>query len=122
MNKTSNLTLGNVLLDVVVDIIFFPIWWYSFGLIKTTKRLASFVSDREKSLAFFVWLKNIFVPMYGQRDLPGRLISFFMRFFQIIFRGLAILFWIIVSLVLFWLWVALPIVFVYEVCWQLFLK
>ena len=119
MNKTSNLTLGNVLLNVLIDIIFFPFWWYSFGLFKTVKKIFNFVADQEKSLAFFVWVKNLFVPMYGQRDMVGRLISFFIRLSQIVFRGIFLLFWILIALLLFWLWVLLPLILAYGIYWQL---
>ena len=119
MAKSSNITLSRIILGVITDVLFFPFWWYSFGLLNVIRRLAKFVADREKSLALFVWLKNIFVPMYGQRDWQGFLISFFIRLVQIIFRSIILIFWLIVALAAFWLWVALPLFVAYMIIWQL---
>jgi hypothetical protein len=119
MARNTNLTLTNVLTGVLVDIFFFPFWWYSFGLFKTAKRLAIFISDKQKSLALLVWMKNIFVPMYGQRDIQGFIISFFIRLVQIIFRGLIFIFWLAAALVLLLLWLVLPAVVIYEIFLQI---
>lgn len=43
-----------------------------------------------KYFAIEVWIKNIFVPMFGQRDWQSRLISVCMRLVQIIGRTLAL--------------------------------
>jgi hypothetical protein len=118
-SKSSNITLGGIFFSILIDIIFFPFWWYSIGLVKTIKSLAGFIADREKSLGLLVWMKNIFVPMYGQRDIQGAIISFFVRLVQIIFRGIIMLFWIAIALILFWLWVLAPILIIYMVVWQL---
>jgi len=104
MTKSSNITLAKIFTDILTDIVFFPFWWYSFGLVKVIKNLARFVADKEKSLGLLVWIKNIFVPMYGQRDIQGKIISFFIRLIQIVFRSLILIFWLAVAIVGFWLW------------------
>ncbi|HTX87274.1 MAG TPA: hypothetical protein VMC41_04400 [Candidatus Nanoarchaeia archaeon] len=119
MAKSSTITLSGIFTDLGKDIIFFPFWWYSIGLAKTVKNLAGFVADKEKSLALFIWIKNIFVPMYGQRDIQGAIISFFIRLVQIIFRGIILLFWIIVALAAFWIWFLAPILIIYMIVWQI---
>jgi hypothetical protein len=122
MAKPSNLTLSGIFFEILKDVVFFPFWWYSFGLIGTVKKLAAFIIDREKSLALFVWVKNIFTPMYGQRDWQGLLISFFIRLVQIVFRSLVLLFWLVIALVLFWLWIIFPAIVVYMIFWQITIK
>jgi hypothetical protein len=119
MSKNSNLTLAKIFADILKDIVFFPFWWYSIGLVKTVKNLAVFVADKEKSLGLAVWIKNIFVPMYGQRDIQGAIISFFVRLIQIIFRSLFLLIWIIIALIGFLIWLAVPFLIVYMIVWQL---
>jgi hypothetical protein len=47
--------------------------------------------------------------MYGQRDIAGRLISFIVRLVQIIFRGLALLVWLIIGLLALFIWLAFPL-------------
>ena len=61
------------------------------------------------ALAPGLWLKNILVPMYGQNDWQGRLMSFFMRLVNVIVRAGLLLLWMIVSAVLFALWLMLPV-------------
>ena len=119
MAKSSNLTLTGILADILKDIFFFPFWWYSIGLTGTVKKLVDFIVDKEKSLALFVWVKNIFIPMYGQRDWQGYLISFFVRLVQIIFRSLILVFWVIIALIFFWLWFVFPGLVIYMIIGQI---
>lgn len=51
---------------------------------------ATWIASYAKSLALRVWIKNLFVPMYGMYDWQSRLISFFMRLAQIVFRGIGV--------------------------------
>ncbi|MDP3043491.1 MAG: hypothetical protein Q8N21_03740 [bacterium] len=108
-----------ILAELARDIVFFPLWWYSKGLVQLLLKLKVFLKNREKSLALLVWIKNIHKPMYGQYDWQGMLISFFMRLFQIIVRGIAMLFWLVVAFVFFWIWVLLPLFVIYEIVYQL---
>lgn len=97
-----------VLVDLIGDVLYFPVWWYNEGLKKTTNFCLNQIRDMEKSLALRVWLVNFFVPMYGQYDWQGRLISVFMRFAQIIYRIIVIIFWSILIALLFLIYLILP--------------
>jgi hypothetical protein len=108
------------LLEFSGKLLYFPIWWYSVGLFKKLRSLFLFIKGREKELGFSVWLKNIFVPMYGQKDITGRLISFMIRFFQVIVRGLILIFWIILSFLMFLLWIFFPIALFFALVFQIF--
>lgn len=111
----STKILGNI----IIDIIYFPFWWYSRGLVKIIISLINFIKNREKALAFFVWVKNIFTPMYGQEDWQGRLISFAVRLIQIIFRGAVMIFWLVFALTGLILWIVFPIFVLYEIYLQI---
>ena len=100
---------GKVILQIFGEILYFPVWWYSVGFARAAKSVFRFWRAREASLGFSVWLKNIFVPMYGQRDLAGRVISFVMRLVQIIFRGVVLLFWLGLVLMALIIWLIFPI-------------
>ncbi len=117
----NNISLyaGKIFVDLLRDIIYFPLWWYSRGLAQLVVKLKDFLLNKEKSLALLVWIKNIHKPMYGQYDWQGMLISFFMRLFQIIVRGLFLLFWLILALVILLIWLILPIFVVYEIIFQI---
>lgn len=111
---------GKIFLSIIGDILYFPIWWYSVGFFRLLKNIWLFLGNQERSLGFFIWLKNIFVPMYGQRDWAGRLISFFIRLIQIIFRGLALFIWLLLSLALILVWLLIPILLALAFAWQIF--
>ncbi|MCF7795338.1 hypothetical protein K9M50_03195 [Patescibacteria group bacterium] len=118
--KIKNITANpKLLIQIIWEFLFFPIWWYSKGWFSFAKSLYGFLSWQSASLGVWVWLKNIFVPMYGQTDFSGRLISFFIRLVQIIFRGLLLLVIFVLCLTLFFLWALMPILIVYAIILQL---
>ena len=108
LNKNPFFAFLTAVGEVAFVIIYFPFWWYSIGFIRFLRYLGRFLKGREEELALFVWIKNIFRPMYGQEDLTGRLISFFMRLIQIIFRSIALMLFIILIVLLALAWLALP--------------
>ena len=110
---------GKIATDVVGSIIYFPLWWYSRGLMDFARYILEFLSNRERGLAFLVWIKNIHKPMYGQTDLQGRLISFFMRIVQIIGRGIIMIFWLLFSILIFLAWLLVPVFILYHLLFQL---
>ena len=101
--------------DVIWDFFYWPIWWYSRGLLNTIKFSWQLITDQQKSLGVMIWLKNIFTPMYGQTDWEGRIISFVMRVLQVIVRSILLLLWIVVALLPIGFWVVLPAVVVAQV-------
>lgn len=109
------LSIRYVIIDLIGRVLFFPLWWYSRGLIKTIKWAFRAIRDEEHALAVGVWIENLFVPMYGQYDWQGRIVSFFMRLAQIIFRLLFLLVWAAMILMVVVLWVILPLVVGYEI-------
>lgn len=91
------------------DFISIPVWWYSTGLMLEFRRLVKSISDINYLTGFLVWLTHIFVPMYGQTDWKGRLISFLVRLFQIIIRGFALILLVTFRSVISLLYLAFPI-------------
>jgi len=105
--------------EIFKNILFFPFWWYTRGLFSFIEREISFLNSQQKSLALMVWVKNIHKPMFGQTDWQGRFISFFMRLFQIIIRGMVMVFWILFTFTLIATWTILPVFVGYEIIFQL---
>lgn len=105
--------------DIVFDILSWPVWWYTAGVLKAIKRMSGVISQGNQELALSVWAKNIFTPMFGQYDWQGRLISFFMRLFQVIFRSIIFVLWILVAFIGFIFWLVLPLAIVYEILFNL---
>ncbi len=108
-----------LLASLVLNFLYFPIWWYSVGFFKFVSNVFLFWQHQAYSLAVLIWIKNIFVPMYGQADFAGRLISFGIRLVQIIFRGLALLVWLFFCLIAILVWLALPLLIIYLTAIQL---
>ncbi|MFA6536880.1 MAG: hypothetical protein WCT18_00600 [Patescibacteria group bacterium] len=105
--------------EFLFDVLAFPLWWYTTGTQKAFIRTKKFITDAVDELGVVVWIKNLFVPMYGQYDWQGRLISFVMRFFQIIFRSVIVFFWMLLALLFFVFWLFLPIFIVGQIVFNL---
>lgn len=112
MNNNFLFYLGKISLQVLLDIIYFPLWWYSVGFFRILKNLAIFLKERWLVIGTGVWLKNIFVPMYGQTDFASRAISFFIRLVQIICRFIVYIFFVLMSIIGMVLWLVLPILII----------
>lgn len=96
-------------IEFVLNLIFFPIWWYSKGAKKVLLGCLHWIQSTNQQMAPGLWLKNIFVPMYGQTDWQGRLMSFFMRFVNVIGRSIGLVIYSVVILAVFILWLAFPL-------------
>lgn len=103
------LVLQRIFLDTILDAMYFPFWWYSLGLARAARFCLSILSWGNRAFAPGLWFKNIFVPMYGQSDWQGRIISFIMRTVQIIARTVALLVWLLLCLFIFLIWLLLPV-------------
>jgi len=103
------LALQRLALEFLLDFFYFPIWWYTAGAGRAGLFCWRLLQDGNAVLAPGLWLKNIFVPMFGQSDFQGRLISFFMRLVNVIGRGLVLFMWLLLALFLFLLWLVVPV-------------
>jgi hypothetical protein len=105
--------------DVLGNIVYAPVFWYSRGLTDAARYCWNQVVRQWKSLGVGVWIVNIFVPMYGQRDIAGVLISIFMRLIQIIVRAGAFLLYFALMVALFIAYLVGPIFILVELLRQL---
>jgi len=93
------------LVDFLGGILRFPFWWWSGGLRQTQRFVIGSAAFLFRYLALGIWVKNLFVPMYGDTVWSGRIFSFFLRLIIIAFRGLIYLVGLFVLFVLFILYV-----------------
>lgn len=107
------LVLQRIILEAVLDLIYFPLWWYTGGVWHALKWSVSVFQDGNRTLLPLLWFKNLLVPMYGQYDWQGRIISFIMRFVQFVVRSFALMFWFIVCVILFCIWLVIPVLITY---------
>lgn len=117
MNKAF---LKKILKIILIDffvygILYFPIWWYSRGLYKALLRCFRIFYDSFENTGLSMQIRYLFKPMYGQRDVAGILISFFMRLIIVIFKLICVMFVFILCSFLFILWIILPFVVIYGI-------
>ncbi len=97
-----------------------PIWWYTHGLL----RMLTWWQERSRllwhRLSIGLWARNILVPMFGQYDWQGRIISFLIRLAQIIFRSIGYGFAVIFFACGILLWLVAPLVVLYGLFAPLF--
>ncbi len=119
--KSIKITSSSISLiaGIVGMILYFPLWWYSQGFCRFAKRVFLFWKEQAYALAVLIWLKNIFVPMYGQGDFVGRLISFGVRLVQIIVRSIILFICMLFCLLLILFWLVLPILIILATIIQL---
>lgn len=90
------LLFQKILTTLLREAVTAPVWWYTHGLL----HMLAWWSERSRllwhRLSVGLWARNILVPMFGQYDWQGRVISFLIRLAQIIFRsigyGIAVIF------------------------------
>ncbi|MBI2990227.1 MAG: hypothetical protein HYY51_03520 [Candidatus Magasanikbacteria bacterium] len=99
------LALRRLAFDVLIDFFRFPVWWFGGGLKRSFLFCLDLFKVANAYLAPGLWLANIFVPMYGQRDIQGRITSFFVRLVNVIFRSLLLFCWALLCLSIFVLWI-----------------
>lgn len=103
-----------VAVDLVGSVLYFPVWWYTGGMVRAVRFCGGVVAGAARTLGFSVWLKNLFVPMFGQRDIASRLISFFMRLVTIAFYSVLLLLLAVVMFAVFLLWLVAPLFVIFE--------
>jgi hypothetical protein len=106
------LILQRLAIEALLDVFYFPIWWYTGGVWRALQFCFDMLKEGNDNFAPGLWLHNIFVPMYGQHDWQGRIISFFMRLAQVFARTVALFIWFIVCVIFFLIWLALPLIVV----------
>jgi len=118
MGSSISLVLRMVFVDIIGDAFYFPLWWYSRGLVRVFKRMLERIRGHEASLGVGLWIKSLFVPMFGQYDAAGRIISLIMRFIQIIVRSALLIMFTAAEIIFLLFWILLPIFVLQEIIYQ----
>ncbi|MBU1203437.1 hypothetical protein KKH39_05335 [Patescibacteria group bacterium] len=105
----------SLVIDLIGEILYFPIWWYTQGLKKMVLYVINSIQNTNRNLALTLMLKSMFKPMFGQYDREGRIISFFMRLILIIVRLIFFILLSILYLSIIIFWIFLPIVAVWGI-------
>ncbi len=100
------------LLEWIGSVLRFPFWWYGSGFLGVLGWAQRGLAYRWRASAFSLWIGHFFVPMYGQYDWAGRIVSVVMRFVVLIWRLVALIveafayafalsFWLLVPPIIF---------------------
>ncbi|MCD4761078.1 hypothetical protein K8R42_04230 [bacterium] len=98
----------SIFLDLIGEILYFPIWWYTQGLKRTALYIFNSIKNTSRNLALVVMFKSLFKPMFGQYDREGRLISFFMRIILTLARLILFIVLATLQLAMLVFWIILP--------------
>ena len=115
--KSQNLlflSLKFVAKDMVGDVLYWPVWWYSRGLVDFIKKRLTSIKEFEENIGLTVWIVNWGKPMYGQYDLAGKIISFFVRTAGIFYKAVRLMLYFLCQLILVVFWLGLPVVAVIQ--------
>ncbi|MDO8599383.1 MAG: hypothetical protein Q7S02_04700 [bacterium] len=107
--------VGRAIGIALVEVLTFPWWWYTRGLRRIGRWMSRTLRGWERAVGLRLWAKNLFVPMFGQTDWQGRIISFFMRLMVLVGRLLQVLFGSIAVLVIVAVYLVLPPFVILEV-------
>jgi len=114
-NNIFYTSIRYVIIDLIGDILYWPLWWYTRGTVKAGLFCLNGIKAQEERLGVMIWIKNISTPMFGQYDIEGRLISFFVRLIQIIARVILLFVWTIFMLLIFLAWLILPALISFQI-------
>ncbi|HYE59705.1 MAG TPA: hypothetical protein VEA18_00780 [Candidatus Kapabacteria bacterium] len=107
------LVFQRMALEFILDFLYFPLWWYSGGIVFMFHVAGGMLKTGNSLFAPGLWLQNLFVPMFGQHDWQGRIVSFFVRFMNVIARSIALIIWFCIVVLVCLVWIAFPIMVVF---------
>ncbi|MBU0597005.1 hypothetical protein KJ641_02535 [Patescibacteria group bacterium] len=107
------IVLQRITVEFFLDLLYFPIWWYTAGAKRFILGLVRIFQEANMMMVPGLWLKNIFVPMFGQYDWQGRIMSFFVRLANVIFRSIGLFIWLIILVIFYFIWLLFPLFVIY---------
>ncbi len=106
------------ILEPLVLILYFPLWWYSKGLVKFFNFLRRTILEISNPIVLKILIANLFKPMYGDYSREGRIISFFMRVIHLSFYIFKIILASFICLIIFIFYlILLPLIFYKIICY-----
>lgn len=106
--STTARAITFILREIVGEVIYFPVWWYSHGLGLTARALTNKWFSTLNRLSIPIFFRTIGKPMYGDYTRSGRVISFFFRLFLLGVNLFVLSMWTIIEMVVLLLWIAGP--------------
>jgi len=108
MNNAWLFNIKLIVVDIILDFFYWPIWWYTVGLKNALLFCGRQIRQTWRALALGIWLRNMLTPMYGDRSILGRAISLMMRIVVLAWKMTWMILWLMIILMLLALWVGAP--------------
>ncbi|MFH0819113.1 MAG: hypothetical protein V1898_03925 [Patescibacteria group bacterium] len=112
-------TIKFIAKDIVGNVFYFPIWWYTAGAFKILRRIKNDIQSFARELSIGILFRYLFKPMYGLTDFWSRVISFMVRIVHFAVLLIVTIIWVLILLFLFLIWLALPLFVVYNLLYQI---
>lgn len=97
------------------DIIYFPVWWYGAGTYRVLQIIFGQVREQAAAVNLGILVRNLFVPMFGQYDIWGRIISAGVRLVHFAILFIYAVLWTILLIILLLIWLILPFFILYNI-------
>lgn len=107
--STGTRAMTFILRELVGELLYFPVWWYSYGLASTARTLLNQWLGAVSRLSILIMLRTMGKPMYGDYTRSGKIISFFFRLLILGFKIIQLGLWTVVLVVAMLAWIIGPI-------------
>ena len=101
-------TIRFISVEIFWSILYFPVWWYTTGLMKVVNLAINEITSFARAFALKTLLKYMFKPMYGYTDIISRLISLYVRIGYFLVLAVVSVLYTIALFILVVLWVIVP--------------
>lgn len=118
ISKRTVSTAAIVLDEVVLRTLQFPLWWYTRGVADLGRTLLRIELGWFERLGIRILLANLFVPMFGDYTRSGRAISFVVRLFLFVAKGIFVAFLTLVLAVAFLAYLLFPPIVTLQLLYQ----
>lgn len=113
MQSKIGAVLRLIIVDTIGSVVWFPFWWYTTGLSHVVSYGFRAMRFRAQSYSLGIWVRHLFVPMYGQYDLMGRIVSIGMRLVVLLGRMIGLCAEAMMYIVLVLIWCMAPAVLLF---------
>lgn len=110
---------GFIVKDIFWSVLYFPIWWYTRGLLRILNLIKREIFGVARMLHIPTLFKYLLKPMYGYTDIISRIISFYVRIVQFIVLLAFTLVVVAGLLVLLAVWMLAPVITLYGLGYHL---
>ncbi|OGY86418.1 MAG: hypothetical protein A2458_00705 [Candidatus Kerfeldbacteria bacterium RIFOXYC2_FULL_38_9] len=108
-------TFRFILVDLILNIFYFPVWWYTTGVLKVLNLINKEISSLAGALRLKTLFRFLFKPMFGLTDRWSLVISIGVRLVHFFVLSLVTLLYTVVLVLLFLLWLILPFFILYNI-------